>query len=142
VPGTLNFSLPPNYGQTTLASGFVPDPATLSITSGGPVDVNYLGGGCVGFATQAPDYSVNYTAGAFPTLRFYFIADSAGDTALVINTPGGSYVCVDDSFGTLNPTIDFNSPSSGRYDIWVASYDPAAVISGTLYITENTGNHP
>ncbi|MCC6617165.1 MAG: SH3 domain-containing protein [Anaerolineae bacterium] len=137
---TLNFSLPPNYGSTALTSGFVPDPYTIGITAGGPVNVSYLGGGCTGFATSAPDFSVNYTSGAFPTLRMYFIG--SGDTTMVINAPNGSYYCVDDSFGTLNPTIDFNTPSSGRYDIWIGSYASGTFVSGTLYVTENTGNHP
>jgi hypothetical protein len=139
-PPTLDYSLPPNYGSTSLTSGFVPDPHTVGITSGGPVDVSYLGGGCSGFATSAPDFSVNYTSGAFPTLRFYFIG--SGDTTMIINAPNGSYSCVDDSFGTLNPTLDFNSPSSGRYDVWIASYASGTFISGTLYVTESTGNHP
>ena len=137
---TLNFSLPPNFGSTSLVSGFVPDPFTVGLTSGGSVNVSYLGGGCTGFASSAPDFSVNYTSGAFPTLRFYFIG--GGDTTMIINTPGGSYVCVDDSFGTLNPTIDFNGPSSGRYDIWIGSFSQGTNISGTLNVTENTGNHP
>ncbi|HML25047.1 MAG TPA: hypothetical protein PKD09_25565 [Aggregatilinea sp.] len=102
--------------------------------------MSYLGGGCSGFTTSAPTFSFNYTAGAFPTLRFYFIG--SGDTTMVINAPSGSFYCVDDSFGTLNPTIDFNSPSSGRYDIWVGSYAMGTTASGTLYATENTGNHP
>lgn len=140
VQPTLNFSLPPNYGSQALAAGFVPDPFTVNITSGGPVNVSYLGGGCTGWATSAPDFSLNYTAGAFPLLRFYFIG--GGDTTMIINTPGGSYVCVDDSFGTLNPTIDFNSPASGRYDIWIGSFSEGASISGTLHVTENNGNHP
>ena len=89
---------------------------------------------------QRPDYSVNYTSGAFPTLRFYFIG--SGDTTMVINTPNGNYVCMDDSFGTLNPTIDFNSPSGGRYDVWIGSYASGTFVSGTLYVTESTGNHP
>lgn len=137
---TLNFSLPPVYGSAALTSGFVPDPFTVGATGGGPADVSYLGGGCTGYTSSAPTFSVNYTAGAFPLLRFYFIG--GGDTAMIINTPGGSYVCVDDSFGTLNPTIDFNSPSNGRYDIWIASFDAGSSIGGTLYITEDSANHP
>jgi hypothetical protein len=137
---TLNFSLPPNYGSTALTSGFVPDPFTTAITSGGSVDVAYLGGGCTGYATSAPDFSVNYTAGAFPLLRFYFVGSS--DTTMIINSPSGSYTCVDDSFGTLNPTIDFNSPSGGRYDVWIGSFAPGGSGGGTLFVTENTGNHP
>ncbi len=137
---TLNFSLPPNFGSTALTSGFVPDPFTAGITSGGSVNVNYLGGGCTGFATSAPDFSVNYTSGAFPTLRFYFVG--SGDSTMIINAPSGAFFCNDDSFGTLNPSIDFNSPSSGRYDIWIGSFASGSFISGTLSVTENTGNHP
>lgn len=104
------------------------------------MDVSYLGGGGVGFAASAPDFSVNHRAGAFPLLRFYFTG--GGDTTLVINTPGGSYLCSDDSFGTNHPTIDFNNPAGGRYDIWVASNSAGSSISGTLFITENGSNHP
>lgn len=140
TPTTLNFSLPPVYGSTALTSGFVPDPFAVGITGGGPANVSYLGGGCTGFTTSAPSFSVNYTSGAFPTLRFYFIG--SGDTTMIINTPSGSYVCVDDSFGTLNPTIDFNAPSNGRYDVWIATFAEGASVAGTLRVTENTGNHP
>ncbi|HYO87384.1 MAG TPA: SH3 domain-containing protein, partial [Candidatus Limnocylindrales bacterium] len=137
---TLNFSLPSNYGSVTLTSGFVPDPSTVNVTSGGTVDLSYLGSGCTGFATSAPDFSVNYTSGAFPTLRFFFVG--SGDTTMVINTPGGNFVCADDSFGTLNPSLDFNSPASGRYDVWIGSFSSGAFVSGTLNVTENMGNHP
>lgn len=136
----LNASLPAVYGTTSLASGFVPDPFTVGVTGGGPVSVGYLGGGCTGFTTAAPTFSVNYTSGAFPILRFYF--SGGGDTTMIINTPGGSYVCVDDSFGTLNPTIDFNSPSGGRYDVWIGAFSEGSSYSGTLFVTESTANHP
>lgn len=137
---TLNFSLPPVYGSTLLTSGFVPDPFTVGVNAGGPASASYLGGGCTGFTTSAPTFSVNYTSGAFPLLRFYFIG--GGDTTMIINSPSGSFFCVDDSFGTLNPTIDFNSPSSGRYDIWIATFSSGGSVGGTLYVTESTGNHP
>jgi hypothetical protein len=140
---TLNFSMPPNFGSTSLTAGFVPDPFTTNITSGGSVNVSYLGGGCTGWATSAPDFSVNYVSGAFTTLRFYFVATTPGqDATLIINGPNSSYSCNDDSFGTLNPTIDFNSPATGRYDVWVGSFAQGTFISGNLFVTENTGNHP
>lgn len=140
IAPTLNYSLPAVYGSTALWSGFLPDPFSVGVTAGGPVNSSYLGGSCYGYTTSAPTFSVNYTNGAFPTLRFYFIG--SGDATMIINSPSDSYSCVDDSFGTLNPTIDFNSPQSGRYDIWVASYVEGASISGTLFVTESTGNHP
>ena len=140
TPAQLNFSLPAVYGSTALTSGFVPDPFVVGIAGGGPVNVAYLGSGCSGYATEAPTFSVSYTAGAFPTLRIYAIASA--DTALVVNTPGGSWRCVDDSFGTLDPTMDFDSPDGGRYDIWVATFAEGASASGSLYVTESTANHP
>ncbi len=140
LPATLDYTLPPVFGSTALTAGFVPDPFTVGITAGGPVDTSYLGGNCYGHTTSAPTFSVNYTSGAFPTLRFYFVGGA--DTTMIINGPSGSFTCVDDSFGTLNPTMDFNSPQSGRYDIWVTSYAEGGSVSGTLYVTENTGNHP
>jgi hypothetical protein len=136
----LDFSLPPTYGATSLNAGFMPDPFIRLMTSGGNVNVSYLGGSCTGWATSAPDFSLNYTTGAFPTLRFYFVGN--GDTTMIINAPDGTYTCVDDSSGTLNPTINFNEPASGRYDIWIGSYAQGSMTPGTLYVTESMSNHP
>ncbi len=137
---TLNYNLSPVFGSAELTSNFGPDPFTVGITSGGPASVSYLGDGCLGYTTSAPSFSLSYTSGDFSLLRFYFIGSS--DTTMVINSPNGSYFCVDDSFDTVDPTIDFNNPVSGRYDIWIASYLQGASISGFLYITENANNHP
>ena len=137
---TLNYSLPAVFGSTSLTSGFVPDPFTVSMTGGGPANASQLGGNCAGYTTSAPSYSVNYTSGSFPLLRFYFIG--GGDSTMIINTPGGNFVCVDDSFGTLNPTLDFNNPASGRYDVWIGTFAQGGSVGGTLSVTENSGNHP
>jgi hypothetical protein len=128
------------FGSTALTSGFVPDPFTLDVTAGGPVDASYLGGGCSGHTTEAPTFSVNFTKGASQLLRLYFIGSS--DTTMIINSPAGSYVCIDDSYNTFHPTIDFNSPSSGRYDVWIATYQPGASVAGTLLVTEVSANRP
>jgi hypothetical protein len=139
----LDFSLDPNYGSRALTSGFSPDPQSVSVTSGGDVDVSSaLGSGCGGYATSAPDFRVMYTSGSFSLLRFYFVASGGGDTTLIVNAPDANWYCNDDSFSTLNPTVDFQNPSSGTYDIWVGSYASGQFVSGTLYITEVTSNHP
>lgn len=140
VPTELDYTASPNYGQANLSAGFTPDPYSVGMTSGGEVNVSYLGGSCTGFATVAPDFRVNYTAAGASLLRFYFVG--SGDTTMIVNNPSASYYCVDDSFGTLNPTIDFNNPASGSYDIWVGSFASGTFVSGTLYVTELTGNHP
>jgi hypothetical protein len=139
----LDYTLDPNYEEFDLASGFLPDPDQHTATSGGAVDVSYLGGGCVGFATPAPDFRLNYTA-ASSSLRFYFVADNAGDdTTLIINDPSGNWYCGDDSYGTADPTVDFTGAApSGTYDIWIGSYDAGTYHDGTLNITELDSNHP
>jgi hypothetical protein len=124
-------------------TGFLPDPWEAEAQSGGPIDVSYLGGGCNGWASQAPDFQVNYTGGD-SSLRFYFIADTAGaDTTLIVNDPTGDWVCGDDSYAGANPTVDFlGTAPSGIYDVWIGSYTEGDFHSGTLYATELDANHP
>ncbi len=136
---TLDYTKSPIYGSADLGNGFTPDPHTVGFTAGGPVDASYLGGGCSGFATSAPDFRFNYTSGA-SLLRLYFIG--AGDTTMVINDPVGTFHCADNSFATLNPTIDFNNPASGSYDVWIGSHASGTVVAGTLSLTGLAGNHP
>jgi hypothetical protein len=137
----LDYSASANYGEANLSAGFSPDPYSVGMTTGGNVDVSYLGSSCAGFATTAPDLRVNFGGGGSSLLRIYFVGRN-GDASIVINDPYGNFYCVDDSFGTVNPTIDFNNPAGGSYDIWVGSYAANTTISGTLYLTENSGNHP
>ncbi len=139
-PQHLNYNASPNYGTTTFTSGVGADPVSISAMSGGAVDVSYLGGSCSGFTTAAPDLRVNYS-GNGSLLRLYFVGAN-GDATMVVNDPYGNFYCVDDSFGTVNPTIDFNNPGGGAYDIWIGSYASNTSVSGTIYITENSGNHP
>ncbi len=137
----LDYNASANYGEANLSAGFSPDPYSVGMTTGGGVDVSYLGGSCSGFATTHPDLRINFGGGGSSLLRIYFVGAN-GDAAMVVNDPYGNFYCVDDSFGTVNPTIDFNNPAGGSYDIWIASYAANTNISGTLYLTENSGNHP
>jgi len=140
IPPRLDYTRPANYGEANLSAGFSPDPYSVGMTTGGGVDVSYLGGSCSGFATSAPDLRINFGGGS-SLLRIYFVG-SNGDPKMVVNDPFGNFYCVDDSFGTVNPTIDFNNPAGGSYDVWIASFAPNTSISGTLHLTENSGNHP
>jgi hypothetical protein len=138
----LDWTLAPNFGSTELTSGFTPDPFEQAVTSGGPIDASYLGGDCRGFATAAPDFDVTYEAGSLTLLRFYFVADAADDTTLIINAPDGSWYCNDDAPGTIDPMFDFTNPESGLYDVWVGSYEPGTSVEGGLYVTELQSNAP
>jgi hypothetical protein len=124
-------------------SGFLPDPMTVAVVSGGPIDVSYLGAPCTGYAEPNPDVQVHYVSGSGTLLRFYFVPDNAGeDATLIVNDTSSHWVCNDDSFGGSNPSIDFSPPAGGYYDIWIGSYQSGAFISGTLNITELDYNHP
>lgn len=137
-----------NFGTVSLRPGFVPDPRSVSIVSGGNIDVRSLnlGAGCVGFVTRQPDYILRLQ-GTSSSLRIYAQvpgATSAGntDTTLVINTASGGWRCNDDSYGGANPSVDLPNAGPGQYDIWVGSYVRGANVRGRLFITELPNNHP
>lgn len=136
---TLNWQNDPHYGVATLEAGFIPDPHTVSIQAGGQVDVGAAGYGasCTGYASQSPDYQLNWS-GSTGDLRVYFEPDDAGqDATLIINTSNGAWLCNDDAdTGTLNPAISLNDQTEGRFDIWVGRYSQGELMPGTLYISE------
>ena len=84
---------------------------------------------------------MSFGGGSSPLLRIYFVGNN-GDPTMVVHDPYGNFYCVDDSFGTVNPTIDFDSPGGGTYDVWLGSYAIGTSLSSTLYLTENSGNYP
>lgn len=129
-----NFDAEPNYGTVNLVSGFTPDPYVIRLQSGGNIDTSRLNNNCRGFITDAPDVRLNYQAG---TLPLYISVNSSADTTLVINGPDGSWYCDDDG-GTrgLNPSIRFETPQSGRYEIWVGTYGSSELRNAQLNISE------
>jgi hypothetical protein len=124
-----------NYGSTRLAAGFTPDPHQVTVTSGGSLDVSAmnLGSGCVGYATNKPDF-ILHVSGNSSMLRFYNIG--SGDTGLVINDASGRWHCNDDSYDSTDPTVTIHNAPQGQYDIWVTSYQSSENLSSTLHITE------
>lgn len=145
--GELDYRLDSNYGETQLERRF-DDPHVIEAISGPTQESNVdiaslnLGDQCRGFATSQPDYRV-FWSGDANFLRIFFAAEGGeGDTVLVINQPDGSWICVDDSFNTLSPTIDFTPPLEGQYDIWIASYYADENVPGSLVITEDDNLTP
>lgn len=135
-----NVGLESNFGVAPLAAGFEPDPLEVIVIAGGLVDAAYLGGDCVGFGTEAPDYQVQWS-GRSSHLRFIFEALDSEDTTLIINAPDGSWHCNDDAFsGTFDPMVIFNNPAEGRYDIWVGTYSANQAVTGSLFVTERPVN--
>lgn len=118
--------------RVSLSAGFVPDPVTFDVYSGGSNDAGGLGSGCVGTIGDGPDVVVNFDSAGGP-LSFGVYSD--GDTSLVINGPDGRYYCNDDANG-LNPSLGWDSAPSGQYDIWVGAVGEPA--SSTLVVTEGS----
>lgn len=136
--GTLDYTLTPTFGSVDLISGFAEDPYAIDLVAGGDVNAaSALGGACTGqaagFVAQAPDFRLNYTSASY-ALRVFFTGN--GDTTLVINAPDGLWYCDDDSGGSGHPLINFGSPLTGQYDIWVGSFQSGQFVEGTLTITE------
>ncbi|MCW5696104.1 MAG: hypothetical protein KIS96_05120 [Bauldia sp.] len=130
----LNWDLPPNFGTVDLEAGFLPDPHVIEVAPGGSIDINAdLGGNCYGYASAAADYRLFYIAGGFPLT---FAVDSGTDTTLVVADPEGTFHCDDDSGPGLNPTITFDPPLDGQYDVWIGTYSSSGGGSATLSITE------
>ena len=129
-----DFSLPPTYGQASLDANFQPDPHTVAVVAGGQVNAGNIGFGCSGGIANAPDYRLVYGGNG---MQLIFSVSSSIDTTLVINDPNGSWLCDDDSGGSLNPRVQVNNAPSGQYDIWVGSFSSTA--NATLQISDVGG---
>jgi hypothetical protein len=114
-----DISADPTYGNVRLDGGFMPDPHVVELTAGGSVEVN-VGNCSYGHVADAPDVDFYYNGNEQRTL--YITATSGEDTMLLINTPDGSWICDDDSFGSLNPILVIRNAPSGLYNIWVGTY--------------------
>jgi hypothetical protein len=127
-------SADPNFGTVRLRSGFLPDPRVVPVRSGGEIDAQMIDPACRGFISDAPDVRLYYDAGSLPLI---ISVDSAADTTLVVNGPDGQWYCDDDGgVNGLNPMVRFNSPDSGRYEIWVGTYGSSSNESARLHISE------
>ena len=125
----------PNFGTVTLRTGFTPDPRVVSVVSGGNIAASRIQSGCAGFISGNPDARLVFTTDG--DLPLIISVDSDSDTTLVVNGPDGEWHCDDDGgVNGLNPSIRFNSPQSGRYEIWVGSYRSGVNARGRLHISE------
>lgn len=132
-----------NFGVRTLSPGFLPDPTSIAVVSGGGLDARglNLGAGCVGWVTRQPDFILHLT-GTSSNFRIYATSEYGDDVTLVVNAANGSWVCNDDSYGGRNPTVDLPGATPGQYDVWVGSYQQGVQARATVSFTEMSGNHP
>ncbi len=129
-----NFNAAPSYGTISLTGGFQPDPQVISLRSGGNIDSSRaIGSSCRGFIANAPDVRLNFNPGTLPLI---ISVNSNADTTLVINGPDGRWYCDDDGGNGLNPSVRFNNPRGGRYEIWIGTYGNSSLQPAQLYISE------
>lgn len=132
--GMPDYSAAPSYGTVRLSAGFEPDPRVISLQSGGGIPATNVSSACSGYIAAAPDVRLDYQAGEYPLI---LSVASSSDTTLVVNGPDGSWYCDDDGgVNGLNPSLRFNSPRSGQYDIWVGTYGSGALQAARLHISE------
>jgi hypothetical protein len=132
--GSINVMGTPTYGTFNINNGFTPDPLTYNAVAGGEIQASSVIPGCyAGNIASVPDIRINYSAGTWP-LRFYVSAPGT-DTTLAVNAPDGTWYCNDDTVG-LQPVIDFASPMSGQYDIFIGTFGTGQYPNVQLYVTE------
>ena len=118
-----DWRLDPNFGQVSLRAGFTPDPYNVQVTSGGSIRASNRFTNCAGYISNAPDFRLHWDGRG--NLPLVISVNSHADTTLVINGPDQQWWCDDDSGQGTNPSIRFNAPRSGQYDIWVGNYTDA-----------------
>ena len=128
---------PPIFESVTLSPKFSPDPMVIRGVSGGSTAaqkitgrVETATGSCIGFVDEKPDHTLTLTE-FFNYLNLQ--VDSAEDTTLVVNGPGGTW-CNDDYKGK-NPGIA-GQWLAGKYQIWVGSYNKGKYNPYVIRVTE------
>jgi hypothetical protein len=118
---SLNTNASGTFGQVSLDSGFTPDPYSVTVAAGGPVDATRADEDCnASYLPSRPSFSLRYDNGDFPTL--FIGATSEADTTIAVRAPNGQWFCDDDSGGDLNPLVSIEAPRSGRYQIYVGRF--------------------
>lgn len=133
----LNVNGTPSSGKLHLGRGFIPDPWSIELTASGRTPLeDQLGPDCIGFVDASrPDVVLDYAAG---TRNLHIYAKSNSDTALIVQTPGGQWVCNDDGLDlNFDPAVEITLPEQGKYAIWLATIERGAA-DAILFFSESS----
>ena len=121
------------YVSLDIQAGNPLDPFIVSVNGGGSLNASALGGECSGYVNIEPVARINWQGEASMS-RVFFYSDH--DPTLIVQTPDGEFHCNDDAnVLLLDPSITFENPQPGIYNIWVGSYHPDQLIPGVLVVT-------
>lgn len=132
----LNWQAAPLYETLELKSGFQPDPHQITLSTGGDTAASEAGANCSGYVNgDQPDLDINFQAGQFP-LTIY--VESEADTTLVVYDADGNWHCNDDysTASGSNPALQWRSPPSGNYNVWVGTYARGDMPQSVVKISE------
>ena len=121
------------YVTLDIQAGNPLDPFIVSVNGGGTFNAAALGGECSGYVNTQPVVRINWE-GETDLAKIFFYSDH--DPTLIVQSPDGKFHCNDDASDLLlDPSITFEDPQEGTYNIWVGSYYPDQLIPGVLVVT-------
>ncbi|MDB4927931.1 MAG: hypothetical protein JWM10_415 [Myxococcaceae bacterium] len=125
---------------TGLAPQAAPTAATLDLdrapstalrgTIAGAIEARRVSPSCTGWVTAAPQLRLLTRTPRHVTIA----ATSSGDLTLLARGPNGDVVCVDDSNGSPNPTLDADI-GAGETTVWIGSYRGSSRVSYRVQVT-------
>lgn len=132
-------------GNSVALNSTLPDPSAFPVSlTDYSVDIAALNPeinrpnpnlGCEGYYSAVPTLGVNL-AEPTPYWRLFVLSGSDADTTLIVRMPDGRFYCGDDSYRTLDPTVNVvGNLSTGTALVWVGSYRNDAPANGVLVLT-------
>lgn len=119
-----NAAAAPAFGHLLLSAD-APRPPPARLNAGGDTALKgELGEECIGHIDlRQPDLTLAWGGG---TSDLLIEAESFDDTALIVRTPDGQWLCNDDGNGAgFDPVLQIKRPQRGIYAIWVATVEDA-----------------
>ena len=95
---------------------------------------------CTGFIDATPTFAFDWKGKADKLVLFF---EGEADSTLIVRDPNGVFQCNDDFDGAdnLNPYLDL-TPMDGSYQLWIGSFAPSTMVTGTLTIAGDTDVQP
>jgi len=129
-----------NFGTLTLSRGFDSPTAMLRGSTGGSYSLSAIANTdrhknkCLGFATPTPDHIILLQQN-FSKLTIQ-VNSGGKDTTLVVQGPGNSVRCGDDTGQNKDASIVDSDWQAGSYRIWVGTLEAGVKSNYTISVQE------